>query len=85
MALTAGTYRIDTRAQLDPGPAVITGLATPSSGTIDITTGFATVLAFVANYSEASGTAEIIWTASAGVVTMTGSDKECSFIGIGLI
>ena len=94
--LTAGNYRLDVPASLSPGPVVLTGRATPSSGTIDISTGFAFVLAFVGCYSETGGTAEILWTIPAdsdvadtdrktGVIRMTGSDKEISFIAIGLI
>ncbi len=99
--ITAGNYVLDNPGSLQPGAKVMTGRATPSSGTIDIVTGFSNILAFVGGYSEAGGTAEVISVFGAdvydseaavatddenrGIVTLTGSDKEINFIIVGLI
>ena len=72
------------RGSFSPGPTCLFGTGTIST-TLTVATGFAEVHTVVLNYAESGGTTELYWTATGGVVTITGSDKLISYIIVGLM
>ena len=74
----------DSRGSFLPGPTLLAGTGTIST-TLTVSTGLSAVHAVALNYAKSGGSTELYWTASGGVVTVTGDNKLVSYIIVGLI